>query len=312
MGATATGKSELAIAVALDLNGDVISMDSRQVYRGFDIGTAKIGAKERARVPHHLIDILDPSEASTAGRHAELARAAARVVAARGRVPVFAGGTGLYFRALFHGLAPVKVPHDAQERIRGTFTGRSTQSLYEELAGVDPARAAALSRNDRVRITRALEIIAYTGMPASEAIRRRPPSDGEFEYLKIVLTMPRDRLRARVAERTRALFDAGWVDEVARLQKAGVPMDAPAMSGLGYTEIAGALQRGGPPADLLDRVTTATRQFAKRQETFFRGERDAIWIDVTRPDARDGISLSRGRLCAASGRRPALNNNLTR
>jgi tRNA dimethylallyltransferase len=288
MGATATGKSDLAIAVALDVNGEVISMDSRQVYRGFDIGTAKVGRNDRARVTHHLIDILDPIEPSAAGRHAELAREAARAAAGRGHVPVFAGGTGLYFRALFHGLAPVRIPHDVQQRIRGTFTGRSTPSLYRELADVDPARAAQLSPNDRVRITRALEIIAHTGAPASEAIGRREPSVGEFEYLKIVLTMPRDRLHERVAQRTRALFDAGWVEEVARLREAGVPIDAPAMSGLGYAEIARAREREDL-AGLLERVTIATRQFAKRQETFFRSERDAVWIDVTRADPRDGI-----------------------
>ncbi len=289
MGATATGKTELGISIALAVGGEVVSMDSRQVYRGFDIGTAKVTASDRARVAHHLIDTLEPTDASTAGRHAALARRAARDIAARGGVPVFVGGTGLYFRALFRGLAPVAIPRDAQERIRAGFAGRDTRSLYDELARRDPERAHALSPNDRVRITRALEIIEHTGTPASRALARRDPDAGGFMYLKLILTMPRAVLRERIEARTRALFDAGWPAEVARLLDAGVPLDAPAMNSLGYREIAGALRARVDPRTRVDRVVTETRQYAKRQETFFRSEGDAVRIDVTAPGAEAGV-----------------------
>ncbi len=284
MGATATGKSALAVDLAPGFQGEIISMDSRQVYRGFDIGTAKPSREERSRVPHHLIDTLDPDETSSAGRHAAAAEELARDIARRGCVPFVVGGTGLYFRALFRGLGPVAIPRAEQERIRATFAGRGTDELYEELRARDAERAAALSRNDRVRITRALEIIAYTGRPASEALRRPRPGTDALQHLKLVLTMPRARLRDRIGERTRELFAAGWPAEVARLLAAGVSPSAPAMQGLGYAEIAAALGRGEDPGGCLEAVVTSTRQYAKRQETFFRAERDAIWLDVTNVD----------------------------
>jgi tRNA dimethylallyltransferase len=234
MGATATGKSALAMELAPDVRGEIVSMDSRQVYRGFDIGTAKPTAAERARVPHHLIDILDPEEPSSAGRHAGAARLAMNTIAARGGVPFLVGGTGLYFRALFHGLGPVAIPREEQALIRAAFTGLETAALYAELQGLDPERAAALSPNDRVRITRALEIIAHTGRPASEALRARAPAPDNLQVLKLVLTMPRAQLREHIAARTVALFNAGWPDEVAGLLAAGVAAGAPAMQSLGF------------------------------------------------------------------------------
>ena len=302
MGATATGKSALAMALAPALRGEIISMDSRQVYRGFDIGTAKPTAAERSRVPHHLIDTLDPGSASSAGRHAAEAGALARAIAARGGVPFLVGGTGLYFRALFHGLGPVAIPRAEQERIRAGFGGRATGELHDELRVRDPERAAALSRNDRVRIVRALEIIAFTGRPASESLRRAAPEPDAPLYLKLVLTMPRADLRARIEARTRALFAAGWPAEVARLLERGVRRDAPAMQSLGYAELALAIAAGEEPATRLDEVITQTRQYAKRQETFFRSERDAVWIDVTRGDPeRRAHDLVTAFLAAAGG-----------
>jgi tRNA dimethylallyltransferase len=311
MGATATGKSALAMELAGEFHGEIVSMDSRQVYRGFDIGTAKPTPAERARVPHHLVDTLDPEAPSSAGRHAEAARVALAEIAARGRVPFLVGGTGLYFRALFHGLGPVAIPRAEQERIRAGFAGRSTGDLYADLRARDPERAAALSENDRVRIARSLEIIAYTGRPASEALRRSGPAPDGALYLKLVLTMPRGELRGRIAARTRTLFCAGWPAEVARLLAAGVPGDAPAMQSLGYAELAGAIGAGTDPAACLDLVVVRTQQYAKRQETFFRGERDAVWLDV----AEDGaFRRARGLVAAflaAEGGAAGLNNNLT-
>jgi tRNA dimethylallyltransferase len=289
LGATATGKSDLAVDLALAFGGEVVSMDSRQVYRDLDIGTGKASAAARRGVPHHLIDILDPTEPVSAGVHSALAETCVRAIAARGRVPILAGGTGLYFRALFGGLVAVSIPRERATAIRASFAGRATPALHAELAARDPTRARALSPNDRVRIMRALELIAYTGVSASDLYRRSSgTADGApgVVYLKIVLTMPRELLRERVAQRTRELFEAGWPGEVARLLARGVPVDAPAMRSLGYAELAAALGAGEPPESRFERIVTATRQYAKRQETFFRSEPDAVWIDVAAPGAK--------------------------
>ena len=282
MGATGTGKSNLAIRLAEELDGEIISMDSRQVYRGLDIGTGKVTAAERERVPHHLLDILDVNESGSAGRHAEAAQAAIRDVAARGRLPILAGGTGMYFRALFGGLVPVVIPEAELARIRDTFAGRETAVLHAELARVDPARSSALSPNDRVRITRALELIAYTGKPASELYARpRSGAASDITYLKLVLTMPREALRARIEERTHELFSRGWITEVWRLLDKGVSPDMPGMQSLGYATIAAAIAGGLDPRRWEKQVVTLTRQYAKRQETYFRSEKDAVWLDVS-------------------------------
>lgn len=300
MGATATGKSSLAIALAERLHGEVISMDSRQVYRGFDIGTGKVSHAERARVPHHLIDVADPSESWSAGRHATHAERAVREIAARGKLPILAGGTGLYFRALFRRLVDVTIPGDELERIRSTFAGHETHVLYERLCAGDPVRAAELSRNDRVRITRALELLTYTGVPASELYARQPEAGSDLSYLKRVLSLPREVGRARIAERTRALFDAGWPDEVVRLLGSGVSSNAPAMNGLGYRSIANAIAAGASAASCLDAVIQETQRYAKRQETFFRSERDAVWIDVSVAGWEDVVQTHVGAFLGAS------------
>ena len=145
----------------------------------------------------------------------------------------------------------------------------------------DPARAAELSANDRVRITRALELFIYTGLPASELYARQPERESDIDYLKLVLSCPRELLRDRIAQRTQALFDAGWVDEVSRLLRAGISEVSPAMNSLGYRTIASALRGGMLSPSLIEDVVTETQQYAKRQETFFRSERDAVWIDVS-------------------------------
>lgn len=294
MGATATGKSSLAISLAQRFSGEVVSMDSRQVYRGFDIGTGKVPKEERARVPHHLIDVADPGEPWSAGRHATLAEHAVRDIAARGKLPVLAGGTGLYFRALFGGLVDVTIPGDELERIRSSFTNQETHVLYERLRADDPARAAELSPNDRVRITRALELFIYTGVPASELYARQPEASAGLAYLKLVLFLPRDAGRARIAERTRLLFHAGWPAEVDRLLASGVSSSAPAMNGLGYRSLANAIVAGESATACLDGVIQETQRYAKRQETFFRSERDAVWIDVSADGWEDGAGARVG------------------
>jgi tRNA dimethylallyltransferase len=287
MGATATGKSHLALALAEEFHGEIVSMDSRQAYRGLDIGTGKVDAGARARVPHHLLDYLDVNEAGSTGRHLAATETAIREIAARGRVPFLVGGTGLYFRALFSGLIDISIPREELERIRAGFEGRETEDLRAELSRLDPERAAVLSVNDRVRITRALELILHTAMPATELYAQQKEAAGDVAYLKLVLSMPREILRERVAVRTRELFAAGWVEEVSALVASGVSPNAPGMKSLGYADIADAIVEREDPQEVFDRVVTITRQYAKRQETFFRSEKDAVWLDMTHADAAE-------------------------
>ncbi|MEJ2721125.1 MAG: tRNA (adenosine(37)-N6)-dimethylallyltransferase MiaA [bacterium] len=282
MGATATGKSELAIRLAEKYDGEVISMDSRQAYRGLDIGTGKISAEDQARVPHHLIDVLDPHEPNTAGKHMERALGAWAEIRGRGRVAIFAGGTGLYFRALFRGLIDVQISDDDLVAQRNELSTAPTWMLYEELERVDPERAAELSPRDRVRIQRSIEIYRCTGSSFTDHVARQN-HQRRFAGLKLVLSMPREKLRDRIAERTRELYARGWCREVRELLAGGVAPDAPAMNSLGYDLIAQTIRRGEDPLQTIDAVITVTQQYAKRQETFFRSVRDAVWIDVSRP-----------------------------
>jgi tRNA dimethylallyltransferase len=288
MGATATGKSDLAVSLAEEFGGEIVSMDSRQLYRGFDIGTGKMSVADRERVRHHLVDVLDPSESASAGSHLARAEEAWADIASRGKIAFFVGGTGLYFRVLFRGM--IEAPGDGAElkKIRQELTGEATTDLYERLVRIDPQRAAALSPSDRKRIARAIEIHALTGRRHSELLSS-PRSRPEWRGLKMVLTLPRDRLRRRIAERTREMFDAGWPEEVRSLLARGVSLDDPAMESLGYGVIARAIIEGSDPRALLPSVVTLTQQYAKRQETFFRSERDARWIDMSRPQARTEV-----------------------
>jgi tRNA dimethylallyltransferase len=299
MGATATGKTALALALAERVGGEIVSMDSRQVYRGLDIGTGKPTPEERARSPHHLVDILDPREPTSAGTHARLAEGAVKDIAARGRAPLLVGGTGLYFRALLEGIVDVAIPAETLADIRAELSPRPTEALYAQLRAADPARAAALSPGDRVRISRALELIAWTGERASD-LYERPRRTAPLSAIKFVLTMPRARLRETIAARTRAMFAAGWPEEVRALLAAGVPPEAPGMRSLGYAEIAAAIAAGGPAAEVEDAVITRTRQYAKRQETFFRAERDVQWVDVTQPGARSAAIAAAGAFLGGS------------
>jgi tRNA dimethylallyltransferase len=288
MGATATGKSEVAMRLADAFDGEIVSMDSRQVYRGLNIGTAKPSSRDQTRIAHHLIDIMDPVEANSAGRHIRLVREVLADLTSRGRLPLLVGGTGLYFRAFFHGLIDATVPEDELASIRRELAVKTTSELYEELSSVDPKRAGRLSARDRVRIARALEVYHSTGRTITHHIAKQE-RNARVDDLQIVLTMPRAALRSRIAERTKEMYTQGWVDEVRGLLADGYTLDTPAMNSLGYSIIAGAIVSGASPESTLDHVITTTQQYAKRQETFFRSMPAAHWIDTTSDDAVDNI-----------------------
>ncbi len=271
-GTTASGKSSLAMETARRIGAEILSVDSMQVYRGFDIGTAKPTAAERAEIPHHGLDLVDPTDWFSAGRFLDQAREVVADASRRG-VPLLAvGGTGLYLRAMLHGLAP-EVPSDPAFRVElRDAEARETGSMHRRLATVDPGAADRLHPNDLIRIERAVEVHHATGRRLSDLQAEHRFKASPFHFQVWVLVRPRDELRLRVRARIHAMFEAGWIEEVRGLLESGVPVDAPAMRALGYREVAAHLQGDAAGEDPRGRIETLTMRFAKRQTTWFNRE----------------------------------------
>ena len=292
MGPTASGKTAFAVECARALDGEIISVDSALVYRGLDIGAAKPTLEERRGVPHHLIDVRDPWEPCSAAEFAIDARAALDAIAARGRLPILAGGTGLYFQALLRGLSamPAADP-DVRAQLAHEAGHRGWAALHADLTQVDPEAARRIHATDAQRIQRALEVYRLTGRPIS-ALQREAPRRLPYRVLKLVLA-PADRavLHGRIARRFDAMLRAGFLAEVEalraqpRLRDHPAPLDLPALRAVGYRQAWEHLD-GATSADVfVERAIAATRQLAKRQLTWLRGELDARWFDPAH-DAR--------------------------
>ena len=300
MGPTASGKTAFALEVAERFNGEIVSVDSALVYRGLDIGAAKPRADERARVPHHLLDVRDPWQIYSAADFAHDARRAMDDIAARGRLPVLAGGTGLYFQALLEGLAALP-PADAA--LRDRITARAQQAgwhaLHAELARIDPEAAARIHATDPQRIQRALEVFHLTGTPISHWQRTARRERLPYRVLKLVLA-PADRavLHARIAQRFDLMLAQGFLEEVRALralpgmQAVAAPLDLPAVRAVGYRQAWEFLDGQGDARDFRERAIAATRQLAKRQLTWLRGELDARWFDPATDAARLAQALA--------------------
>ncbi len=295
MGPTASGKTALALDWAERFGAEIISVDSALVYRGLDIGAAKPDAGEQARARHHMLDLRDPWETYSAADFARDARAAIDEVVARGRLPILAGGTGLYFRALLEGLAGMPAAHPVvRAELEADARARGWPALHAELAEVDPAAAERIGRNDPQRIQRALEVWRVSGRPISAwqqdsaAGRARLP----LRVLKLVVAPARrEVLHERIARRFDAMLAAGFLDEVRALralpglQRHPAPLDLPAIRAVGYRQAWEFLDGQGSAADLRERGIAATRQLAKRQLTWLRGKLDARWFDPARQAA---------------------------
>ncbi len=278
MGPTASGKTALGVRLAQALDGEIISVDSSLVYRGMDIGTAKPALADRAGIPHHLIDILDPSQAFSTGQFRSRALRLIEEIAGRGRLPLLVGGTMLYFNALLRGLAelPAADP-ELRREIDREAERRGWRHLHRELARVDPEAAARVHPNDPQRIQRALEVYRLTGIPLTELCRRGVPEPLPFRMLKLVLT-PADRiaLHHRIRERFLAMLDQGLIEEVEVLFRRGdLDETLPAIRAVGYRQAWSFLKGECDRATMIERSVIATRQFAKRQLTRLRREQDA-------------------------------------
>ena len=287
MGPTASGKSAYAIELAQRLDGEIVSVDSALVYRGLDIGAAKPTPDELAQVPHHLIDVREPWQPYSAAEFAVDAKAAIDAIVARGRLPILAGGTGLYFRALLEGLADMP---DADQAMRAEISAeadaRGWAALHAELAQVDPEAGARIHATDAQRIQRALEVYRLSGKPISAWQRDARGERLPLKVLKLALSPPqRALLHERIERRFDAMLAAGFLDEVRGLRALPElaahprPLDLPALRAVGYRQAWEHLDGASTMAEFRERAIAATRQLAKRQFTWLRGELDARWFD---------------------------------
>jgi tRNA dimethylallyltransferase len=278
-GPTASGKSALAHRVALARDGEIVSADAFAVYRGFDVGTAKPGPKERAEVPYHALDVADPRETYSAGRWAHTAREAIGEIAARGRLPIVCGGSGFYIDALLKGL-PGDEAADAALRRRLSEWGRTRQDeAHRFLALNDPESATRIPVGNLRYTLRALEVLLLTGRPASARRTDRPELLSRFRVVCAGLRLSREDLHARIAARVREMLDRGWGEEVRHLLGSGLPLEANAFQAIGYREVADWVAGRIDRAEAEARIVASTRQLAKRQKTWFARERDAVWLE---------------------------------
>jgi tRNA dimethylallyltransferase len=298
LGPTASGKSALAIELAKRLNGEILVCDSTQVYRHFDIGTAKVPTRDQQNIPHHLVDLVEPDEIFTAGDYRRHALLALDDLRRRSKLPILAAGTGLYLRALLEGLADAPTrSEELRERLRRSAKQHGATHLHRILARLDPASAARIAPRDAQKIIRAIEMRVLAGKPVGEIFRAgradSPSDDGRkvrnnalegYAVTKIGLAPPRPALYARIDARVNEMLAAGWLDEVRALVSSGVrenvaiARDSKPFQFIGYSELRAHLERRIPLAAAVASIQQATRRFAKRQLTWFRREPEVHWL----------------------------------
>jgi tRNA dimethylallyltransferase len=300
LGPTASGKSALALEVARRLgNAEILCCDSQQVYVGMDVGTAKATAEERREIPHHLLDLVRPDETFHAARWAERAREALHDVAARGRLPIVVGGTGLYFRALTAGMFEAPPPDAAiRARHREEAAALGTEAMHARLAAVDAEAAAAIGPRDLVRISRALEVYEQTGVPITVLRRQAAPPDDLLAPHVVVLDPPLPELRLLIEARARRMFQAGFVDEVRALRAAGYGAELRPLQALGYQQVNAHLDGAMTLDEAIASTSSATSDYARRQRTWFRKEAAAARY-ATPPSAAQLLGALEGQRAAS-------------
>lgn len=291
VGPTAVGKSKLAIHLVQTLDGEIVSADSRQVYRYMDIGTAKPSLKERALVPHHLIDVVDPDEDFSLALYQEMAYRAVKEIQRRGRLALLVGGSGLYVRAVIRGLQIPQVPPDAELRrsLEEKAATEGYMALYEELKELDPDAAKNIDPRNIRRLIRAIEVCRLSGVPFSQLQGSEPTP---FRSLVLGLTTARDDLYRRIDSRVDRMMEQGLVEEVKALLERGYSLDLPSMSGLGYKQIGQYLRGEVKLPEAVQQIKYETHRFARHQYAWFRPKDEGIhWFDI-----RNGIEESVGSL----------------
>jgi tRNA dimethylallyltransferase len=288
LGPTAAGKSDLAIRLAQELDGEIINADSMQLYQGMDIGTAKLTASERHGVPHHLLDIWDVRRTANVAEYQRLARATITAVQARGRVPILAGGSGLYLRAALDDLNFPGTDPAVRQRLEDDLGRHGAARLHERLAALDPAAAAGILPSNGRRIVRALEVIEVSGRPFTATL---PGYQSIYPAVQIGLRVPRDELDQRIEQRIARMWQAGLVDEVRELDRRGLREGRTASRALGYAQVLRFLAGEWTQQQARAETVKATRRFARRQEAWFRRDPRISWLDAQR-----GVDLPRQAL----------------
>jgi tRNA dimethylallyltransferase len=280
VGPTASGKSTLGVWLAEKFGGEVLACDSTQLYRGFDIGTAKPGLSERRGVPHHLIDVLSPSEEATAGGYREMALAVLQDLRSRERLPILTVGTGLYLRALLEGLADVpQRSEELRERLRASAEEHGPGYLHRLLKRLDPETARKIAAADEQKLIRAVEVCVLARRPISEVHRTgRTPLSG-WRALKIGLMPPREALYQRIHARTETMLAGGWMEEVRGLMSSGLPENAKPFDFIGYRELRQVVRGEQKLEAARAAIQQSTRRYAKRQLTWFRKDPAVHWLE---------------------------------
>jgi tRNA dimethylallyltransferase len=287
VGPTAIGKSALGIRLAEHLGGEIVSIDSRQIYRRLDIGTAKPSRDDRRKVRHHLLDILDIDEKSNANDFSVRAQTAINDILSRDRLPVLVGGSGLYLRSVMDGLFTIDLDPMDREEFNERMCGIGTEELYSRLREIDPDSSKNIHANDRYRIVRALEVFELTGTTISEHFSKHQKErrDHDLLYLKIGLNTVRSVLHRMIGERTKEMYESGWRGEVEDILSGGYDPSCPGLQTLGYPEIIEHISGRIDRESVLERIASRTRQYAKRQLTWFRQDKEIHWLDPTECDA---------------------------
>nr|NJM04268.1 tRNA (adenosine(37)-N6)-dimethylallyltransferase MiaA [Desulfobacula sp.] len=285
-GPTGVGKTSFAIRLAQQFQGEIVGADSMQIYRHMNIGTAKPDPEETNLIRHHLIDIVDPGEEFDAGRYVKLADEAVEDILSRGKIPIIAGGTGLYIKALLDGLFRSEpVCTQTLSRLTKEFEEKGAHALHEKLAECDPAAADKIHPHDSFRVIRALEVFQTTGKRISDHQGRHGFSGRRYEGLKIGLYMDREKLYGRINQRVDAMLDKGLLNEVASLVERGYSLDLKSMQSIGYKHMAMLIRNEVDPAEAVRLLKRDTRRYAKRQLTWFRKDKDIIWLTPSEIEA---------------------------
>jgi tRNA dimethylallyltransferase len=291
VGPTATGKSRLGVALAEALGGEVINADAMQLYRGMDIGTAKVTAEERRAVPHHLLDVLDVTETASVAAYQRDARACVEKLLAAGRVPILVGGSGLYVRAVLDDLEFPGTDPDIRTRLEGELERVGAAALHARLTTQDPLAATAILPTNGRRVVRALEVIELTGRPFSATMPR--PGPARYDTVQLALDLDTAELDTRVDARVATMFAGGLVDEVRTLDRHGLRLGRTASRALGYQQVLDELGSDGNGDEDMVRAAAATaqatRRFVRRQRSWFRRDARITWLDATRPDLLEAV-----------------------
>ena len=293
-GCTASGKSALALELAQRLSGEIVCMDSMQVYRGMDIGTAKPTREEQSRAPHHMLDVAEPTQAFGVAEYVAGAERAFQDIWSRGRLPILTGGTGLYLKSLLYGMALGTEKSDPA--IRAEYEAMAARpggkrALHQLLQQVDGESAARLHENDLRRVIRALEVYRLTGKPIGRQETRRP--ERPYVIMPFALRVSRDALQERIQGRVRRMLAEGLLEEVRALLAGGVPLQAQSMQAIGYKELAPVCLGQESLSRATERLILNTRHYAKRQETWFKGEKALRWLEAGESALGAAEALSR-------------------